>query len=48
MSRLFCALLATLAALPAAAQSVTGDQAAALLYPAKGAHRHLARRGADV
>lgn len=37
MSRLFCALLATLAALPAAAQSVTGDQAATLLYPAKGA-----------
>ena len=42
MSRLFPALLATLAALPAAAQTVTGDAAAALLFPSKGAEVEMA------
>ncbi len=42
MSRLFPALLATLAALPAAAQTVTGDTAAALLFPSKGAEVEMA------
>lgn len=42
MSRLFPALLATLAALPAAAQTVTGDEAAALLFPPKGAEVEMA------
>ena len=42
MSRLFPALLATLAALPAAAQTVTGDAAAALLFSSKGAEVEMA------
>lgn len=42
MSRLVLALLATLPALPALAEPVTGDAAAAMLYPPKGAEVEMA------
>ena len=42
MSRSVFALLATLAALPATAQTMTGDAASALLFPPKGAEVEMA------
>lgn len=42
MSRLVLALLATLPALPALAEPVTGDAAAAMLYPPRGAEVEMA------